>query len=55
MAVNPKAIASWGLLAEAGGGTTQVITELEVSVAAEAPLTVELEAEEISVELRDEQ
>ena len=55
MAINPKALASWGLLSEPGGGATQVITEMEIEVAAEAPLTVELETAELSVELRDDQ
>jgi hypothetical protein len=57
MAVIPKAMASWGLLGEggAGGGATQVITEMEISVAADKPLTVGLAAAEISVELSDEQ
>ena len=54
MAISPKALASWGLLSEAGGAT-QVITGMEVTMAADAPLTVELEASEISVELSDEQ
>ena len=37
MAVSPKAVASWGLLADAGGGiiqVTQVIQEMEVRLAA---------------------
>ena len=55
MAVSPKALASWGLLAEPGGGSTQVINEMEIVVAAAEPLAVELEAAEISVELRDDQ
>jgi hypothetical protein len=68
MAINLKALASWGLLAEAGGGSTQVINEMQVTVsdavplAVEleaasgfAPLAVELEAAEISVALSDEQ
>ena len=58
MAVSPKAVASWGLLADAGGGiiqVTQVIQEMEVTLAAAAPLAVELEAEAISVTLRDDQ
>jgi hypothetical protein len=55
MAVSPKALASWGLLAEPGGGSTQVISEMEIGVAAAEPLAVELEAVEISVELSDDQ
>ncbi len=55
MAINPKALASWGLLSEASGGATQVITEMEIEVAADAPLSLELENAVISVELRDEQ
>ena len=67
MAINLKALASWGLLAEAGGGSTQVINEMQVTVSDAAPLAVELEAgsdseplavelgtAEISVELSDE-
>ncbi len=58
MAVNPRAVASWGLLSEAGGGViqvTQVLQEVEVKVAAAEPLAVELEATAISVTLRDDQ
>jgi hypothetical protein len=57
MAVIPKAMASWGLLGEgaAAGGATQVITGMEVTMAADEPLTVELAAADISVELSDEQ
>jgi hypothetical protein len=58
MAISPKALASWGLLSDAGGGIiqlTQVVKEMEVTVAAAEPLAVELEAAEISVELRDDQ
>ena len=58
MAVSPKALASWGLLADTGGGiiqVTQVLQEMEVTLAAGEPLAVELEAAEISVELRDDQ
>jgi hypothetical protein len=58
MAVNPKAVASWGLLSEAGGGTiqvTQVIQEMEVRLGAAEPLAVELEAAAIIVTLRDNQ
>ena len=46
MAMSPKAVASWGLLADTGGGSTQVIHEMEMAVAAAEPLAVELEAEE---------
>jgi hypothetical protein len=53
MAVNPKAVASWGLLAESGG--VQVIHEMEMVVAAAEPLPVELEAEAIIVKLSDDQ
>jgi hypothetical protein len=55
MAINPKALASWGLLAEVGGGPTQVIGELDITVSAAEPLVVELQAAEINVELSDEQ
>lgn len=55
MAINPKALASWGLLAEAGGGSTQVIGEMDITVSAAEPLVVDLEAAEIDVELSDEQ
>jgi len=55
MAVSPKALASWGLLAEPGGGSTQVINEVEIVVAAAEPLAVSLSTAEISVELRDDQ
>ena len=58
MAVSPKSLASWGLLAESGGGSTQVtqvLQEMEVTLAAGEPLAVELSAAEISVELRDGQ
>jgi hypothetical protein len=51
MAVIPKAVASWGLLADSGGGSTQVIHEMEMVVVADEPLAVELEAAEISLEL----
>jgi len=54
MAVTPKAVASWGLLSEAGG-ETQIISEMEITVAAAEPLAVDLEAAEISVELGDDQ
>jgi hypothetical protein len=68
MALNPKALASWGLLGEAGGSYTQVINEMQIIVSDAAPLAVELETgsdsellaaslstAEISVELRDDQ
>jgi hypothetical protein len=58
MAVSPKAVTSWGLLADAGGGiiqVTKVIQEMEVTLAAAAPLAVELNAAAISVTLRDDQ
>ena len=68
MALNPKAVASWGLLGEAGGSHTQIINEMQIIVSDAAPLAVELEAgsgyellavslstAEISVELRDGQ
>ena len=54
MAISPKALASWGLLLDTGGGSTQVIHEMEIVVAAGEPLAVELETAEISVELRDD-
>jgi hypothetical protein len=52
MAVNPKALASWGLLSD---GDTQVVAEMEITVGAAEPLAVELEAAGISVELSDDQ
>ena len=58
MAISPKALASWGLLSDSGGGVThvtQVLREMEVSLTGGKPLAVELEAAEISVELRDGQ
>ena len=58
MAISPKALASWGLLSDTGGGiiqVTQVLQEMDVTLAAGEPLAVELEAAEISVELRDDQ
>jgi hypothetical protein len=58
MAVNPKAAASWGLLSDADGGVmqvTQVLQEMEVTVAAGGPLAVELKAEAIIVTLSDDQ
>ena len=55
MALNLKALASWGLLGEEGGGSTQVIHEMQVSVSDAASLAVELEAgsgsEPLAVEL----
>jgi hypothetical protein len=67
MAVNPKAVATWGLLGEAAGVFTQIIDEMTVTVSAATPLsveleagsgspplTVDLEAAEIRVELSDE-
>jgi hypothetical protein len=55
MALNPKAVASWGLLAAAGEGgpITQVIAGLEVTLESLEPLGVHLEATEITVELSD--
>ena len=58
MAISPKALASWGLLSDSEGGiiqVTQVLQKMEVALAAGEPLAVELEAAEISVELRDDQ
>ena len=58
MAVSPKALTSWGLLSDAPGGiiqVTQVVKEIEVTLAAAEPLAVELEAAEISVQLSDDQ
>ena len=58
MAISPKALASWGLLSDTGGGiiqVTQVLQEMEVTLAVGEPLVVELETAEISVELRDDQ
>jgi len=55
MAISPKALASWGLLAEPGGGETQVIHEMEIVVATAEPLAVELSAAEITVELSEDQ
>lgn len=57
MAISPKALASWGLMSDSGGGiiqVTQVLREMEVTLAAGEPLAVELETAEISVELRDD-
>jgi hypothetical protein len=58
MAVSPRTLASWGLLSDSGGGiiqVTQVLQEMEVTLAGGEPLAVELETAEISVELRDDQ
>jgi hypothetical protein len=57
MAVSPKAVTSWGLLADGGGiiQVTQIIQEMEVTLAAATPLAVELETAAISVALRDDQ
>ena len=57
MAISPKALASWGLLSDTGGGiihVTQVLREMEVTLAGGEPLAVELETAEISVELRED-
>jgi hypothetical protein len=58
MAISPKALASWGLLSDSGGGiiqVTQILQEMEVKLAAGELLAVELETAEISVQLSDEQ
>jgi|APFre7841882724_1041349.scaffolds.fasta_scaffold664751_1 hypothetical protein len=58
MAISPKALASWGLMSDTGGGiiqVTQVLREMEVTLTAGEPLAVELEAAEISVQLSDDQ
>ena len=58
MAISAKALASWGLLSDSGGGiiqVTKVLQEMEVTLVAGEPLAVELETAEISVELRDDQ
>jgi hypothetical protein len=58
MAISPKSLVSWGLLAEPGGGSTQVIQviqEMEIELAAAEALAVSLSTAEISVELRDDQ
>jgi hypothetical protein len=58
MAISPKALSSWGLLSDSGGGIiqiTQVIREMEITLEAGEPLAVELEAAEISVQLSDDQ
>ena len=41
MAMSPKALVSWGLLSDTGGGiiqVTQVLQEMEVTLAAAEPL-----------------
>jgi hypothetical protein len=55
MALSPKSVVSWGLLAEPGEGgvITQVIAGLEVTLESLKPLEVHLEATEITVELSD--
>ena len=55
MAVSPKALASWGLLAEPAGGSTQIVQEMEIVVAAAEPLSVELSAAEFTVVLSEDQ
>ena len=58
MAISAKALASWGLLSDTGGGiiqVTQVLREIEITLAAGEPLAVELETAEISVQMSDEQ
>jgi hypothetical protein len=55
MAVSPKALASWGLLAEPGGGPTQIVQEMEIVVATAEPLAVELSSAEICVVLSEDQ
>ena len=56
MAINPKALASWGLLGEAGGSYTQVTRRWRLTRGGQRePLAVELSAAEISVELSDDQ
>ncbi|MBU4232888.1 MAG: hypothetical protein KKD99_05700 [Proteobacteria bacterium] len=57
MAISPKALASWGLLSDSEGGiiqVTQILQEMEVTLAGGEPLAVELEAAEISVKLRED-
>jgi hypothetical protein len=57
MAISPKALASWGLLSDPDGGiiqVTQILQEMEITLAAGEPLAVELETAEISVELRED-
>jgi hypothetical protein len=58
MAISAKTLASWGLLSDSGGGiiqATQILQEMEVTLAGGEPLAVELEAAEISVQLSDDQ
>lgn len=58
MAISAKTWASWGLLSDSGGGiihVTQILREMEVTLAGGEPLAVELEAAEISVQLSDDQ
>jgi len=58
MAISPKALASWGLLSDTGGGiiqVTKVLQEMEITLAAGEPLAVELTTAEISVVLKDDQ
>jgi hypothetical protein len=55
MALSPKALVSWGLLAEPAGGETRVIQGIEIVVATAEPLAVELSAAEITVELSEDQ
>jgi hypothetical protein len=58
MAISAVALASWGLLSDSGGGViqvTQVLQEMEITLAAGEPLAVELEAAAISVQLSDDQ
>lgn len=57
MAVSPKTLASWGLLSDSGGGiiyVTQILREMELTLAGGEPLAVELETAEISVELKED-
>jgi len=52
MAVNPKSVASWGLL---GGGTAQLIEgPVEIALMTSEELEVTLLADEITVEIDDE-
>jgi hypothetical protein len=53
MALNPKAIASWGLLAPPVERITQVVEGAAVTLEVLEPLAVELAAAEITVELND--
>ncbi len=52
MVISPKCLASWGLLSPTEGGSTQVISEIEVVMADPDILEVDLEIPE--VELSDE-